>query len=171
MPKKTSYFWRTIFYVAWPLFANVVLAISSFSIFVRDFSRHPEICYVAALAALSASLAAFVGFIIHDMGTGRTMLAVAAQGAALIFIFAGIYRGYGLNYSGAYASLTDDPGSALYFSIVTWTTLGYGDFSPPPEIRLVAATQAILGYIFFGTAVGLGASLLGRSNSQNDEYS
>ena len=34
----------------------------------------------------------------------------------------------------------------LYFSIVTFTTLGYGDMSPPDNyLRLVAATEALLG--------------------------
>ena len=55
--------------------------------------------------------------------------------------------------------LNDGPG-ALYFSIVTWTTLGYGDFTPPPELRLVAAIQALVGYLFFGLSVGLGTFLL-----------
>jgi hypothetical protein len=44
----------------------------------------------------------------------------------------------------------------LYFSIVTWTTLGYGDFTPPAAIRMIAAIQAMLGYIFLGILVGLG---------------
>lgn len=35
--------------------------------------------------------------------------------------------------------------SSLYFSIVTFTTLGYGDFQPLPHLRLVAAAEAVLG--------------------------
>ena len=43
---------------------------------------------------------------------------------------------------------------ALYFSIVTFTTLGYGDLSPRDEYRLVAALQALYGYVFLGLFVG-----------------
>ncbi|MXY33864.1 MAG: two pore domain potassium channel family protein [Boseongicola sp. SB0676_bin_33] len=43
---------------------------------------------------------------------------------------------------------------ALYFSVVTFTTLGYGDLAPREEYRLVAAFQAIYGYVFLGAFVG-----------------
>jgi len=33
----------------------------------------------------------------------------------------------------------------LYFSVVTFTTLGYGDFSPKPEYRLLAGAEAVIG--------------------------
>lgn len=50
---------------------------------------------------------------------------------------------------------TVKPEDYLYFSIVTFTTLGYGDFSPISEYRLLAASQALLGYVYLGTIVGL----------------
>ena len=43
---------------------------------------------------------------------------------------------------------------ALYFSVVTFTTLGYGDMVPREEYRLVSAFQAIYGYVFLGAFVG-----------------
>ena len=36
-------------------------------------------------------------------------------------------------------------GECLYFSVVTFTTLGYGDFLPKPHFRPWAATEAALG--------------------------
>ena len=50
--------------------------------------------------------------------------------------------------------IVKDPLVALYFSIVTWTTLGYGDFSPSESIRLVAALEAMLGYLAMALLVG-----------------
>jgi len=50
--------------------------------------------------------------------------------------------------------------SAIYFSIVTFTTLGYGDFRPTEGIRLYAATEALLGYLCMGVFVATVAALL-----------
>lgn len=36
----------------------------------------------------------------------------------------------------------------MYFSIVTFTTLGYGDIQPPSTHKMFAAAQAVLGFIF-----------------------
>ncbi len=48
---------------------------------------------------------------------------------------------------------------ALYFSIVTFTTLGYGDLTPVDQFKIVAAGQAVLGYITLGIIVGYAGSL------------
>lgn len=42
----------------------------------------------------------------------------------------------------------------LYFSIVTFSTLGYGDFRPSPDARMLAAAQALLGTVHIGMIVG-----------------
>lgn len=61
-----------------------------------------------------------------------------------IIIFANIYFKEGLYISGVITNI--DFWDALYFSITTWTTLGYGDFSPTPACRLITSIEAILGY-------------------------
>jgi hypothetical protein len=48
-----------------------------------------------------------------------------------------------------------NPMTCLYFSIVTWTTLGYGDVRPTANARMVAASEAVLGYLFIGVYVGI----------------
>jgi hypothetical protein len=47
----------------------------------------------------------------------------------------------------------NDVPNALYFSIVTFTTLGYGDMQPIPKMRIVAASQALVGYAYLGLIV------------------
>ena len=42
----------------------------------------------------------------------------------------------------------------LYFSAVTFSTLGFGDFRPTAAMRLVAAAQAILGNLHLGLLAG-----------------
>lgn len=39
---------------------------------------------------------------------------------------------------------------SLYFSIVTFSTLGYGDISPIKNFRLIASSEALLGLLFTG---------------------
>lgn len=50
--------------------------------------------------------------------------------------------------------------SSLYFSIVTWTTLGYGDFQPTESVRLWAATEGMFGYVFMAFLIACFTSLL-----------
>jgi hypothetical protein len=73
---------------------------------------------------------------------------------ALIFSFTGIYRVVGINAppgspeAARGQAITRDAGDCLYFTIVTWTSLGYGDFSPTPAARPYAALEGIVGYVF-----------------------
>lgn len=38
----------------------------------------------------------------------------------------------------------------VYFSFVTYTTVGYGDFVPTGPIRFIAATEALNGWVLLG---------------------
>ena len=92
------------------------------------------------------------------------MISLIMHIITLIFVFAGIYRGFGLE-----GLPTIEPDVALYFSIVTWTTLGYGDFRPAPDLQLLAALEAGLGYIFLGLTVGLMANLISGGGNGSPE--
>ena len=45
--------------------------------------------------------------------------------------------------------------SAVYYSTVTFTTLGYGDFQPVPRMRTLAGIEASIGYGYLGMVIGL----------------
>ena len=45
--------------------------------------------------------------------------------------------------------------NSLYFSVVTWTTLGYGDIQPDGWARGVAALEALFGYVYTPLFIGL----------------
>ena len=70
----------------------------------------------------------------------------------VIVAFSVIYQSTGLVFSDSmiWPSAID----ALYFSAVTFSTLGYGDFSPVPAARPVAAFQALVGNLHLGMVVG-----------------
>ncbi len=59
--------------------------------------------------------------------------------------------------SGIRPRVTTDFADALYFSNVTTTTLGYGDFPPLGPGRPVAALQGLVGYMILGIMVSAGA--------------
>ena len=44
---------------------------------------------------------------------------------------------------------------AIYFSLITWTTVGYGDITPTLDARSTAAFEAITGYVVMGLVVSV----------------
>jgi len=66
--------------------------------------------------------------------------------------------------SGAIGSL--EP--ALYFSMVTFTTLGYGDVTLDANWRLLASLQAANGTIIFGWTTAIIVAVLHRMVTQRD---
>ena len=52
--------------------------------------------------------------------------------------------------------------TALYFSMVTFTTLGYGDVTLPPDWRLLASFEAANGIMMFGWTTALIAAVIQR---------
>lgn len=76
---------------------------------------------------------------------GESPARVAVSAAFVIAICASIFWFTGLT-SNATDELLHSVWTSLYFSVVTFTTLGYGDFSPPPGLARVAATiEALCG--------------------------
>lgn len=70
---------------------------------------------------------------------------------------------------GALAAFPD----ALYFSLVTYTTVGYGDVTVGPDYRLYAAMAAVTGLFNFGLStaflVGLFTRLLQRNTDNGQD--
>ena len=52
--------------------------------------------------------------------------------------------------------------AALYFSLVSYTTLGYGDIVLAEDIRLFAAFSAVTGLLTFGLSTAFLVGLIGR---------
>ncbi|MGF1445868.1 MAG: ion channel [Pikeienuella sp.] len=68
-----------------------------------------------------------------------------------ILAFAVLYRALGLEGPDT-AQIR--PLDHIYFSAVTFSTLGYGDFSPAPPARIWASIQALFGNLHLGMIVG-----------------
>lgn len=87
-------------------------------------------------------------------GYGEAPLRIIGISMLMILFYAILYTFTGLNYYGelqvydAQASLSDNFSlflSCLYYSVVTFTTLGYGDFTPVGISRALAAMEAFSG--------------------------
>lgn len=85
--------------------------------------------------------------------------------AIAILAFANICRFEGL--LSTEGQISNSPTDALYFSIVTWTTLGYGDFRPAENIRIWAALEALLGTIFLPLLFAGIIFILNKENEKN----
>jgi hypothetical protein len=55
-----------------------------------------------------------------------------------------------------------DAGSALYFSGVTYTTVGYGDLVLPQQWRLLGPVEALTGILMCGLSTGFFFAVLSR---------
>lgn len=59
-------------------------------------------------------------------------------------------------YRKAFTSYQD----ALYFSLSSYTTIGYGDLLLPPALRLIGAFEGLIGTLLLGWSVALLVSFL-----------
>jgi hypothetical protein len=90
-------------------------------------------------------------------GYGEKPLRVVANAVCAILGYAAIYY-----LLGAIADKTFL--GSLYFSMVTFTTLGYGDIVPHGSMRLIAASEALVGIFLSGLFIFcLGRRSVGRA--------
>jgi hypothetical protein len=87
-------------------------------------------------------------------GYGEAPLRIIGLSIMIIFVCAVIYTFTGLSYNGTVQAVTSNQStqdnisfffSSLYYSVVTFTTLGYGDFTPVGISRAIAALEAFTG--------------------------
>ncbi len=87
-----------------------------------------------------------------EFGVFRGVISYMFIISAFIYCFSNIYTEFGILKGDI---LIKDISTSIYFSMVTWTTLGYGDFQPTEGLRIWASTEAFLGYVFTGILVGI----------------
>lgn len=95
-------------------------------------------------------------------GYGERPMRVMAFSAGMMAICAFFYAAIGISAEGEIIQVRPELGwgtngrhflECLYFSVVTFTTLGYGDIAPVGYGRLVAALEAFLGTFIFALYV------------------
>lgn len=83
-----------------------------------------------------------------------------------IVFFAVLYAELGVGQAEG-GAVTHDFMIGLYFSVSTFTTVGYGDFVPTPEARVVASVEALSGYVLLGLIVASAFALLSHRSSRH----
>jgi hypothetical protein len=92
----------------------------------------------------------------------KILLEVMAAYAIASFCFAVLYTYIGRKNEGAF-SATLTLGDALYFSIVTMTTTGYGDISPKLGLaKFFVCMQILFGFLYNVLFFSIFAGLAGR---------
>jgi uncharacterized protein YjbI with pentapeptide repeats len=91
------------------------------------------------------------------MGYGEKPLRVIGNALGVILGYALIYKYFNAIHDNSFVS-------CLYFSAITFTTVGYGDLAPHGAFRLFAASEALLGILLCGLFLFcLGRRSIGRS--------
>ncbi|WP_120634731.1 potassium channel family protein [Ruegeria sp. EL01] len=81
------------------------------------------------------------------------------------FLFAAVYGAFG--YSDLCVIGAKGPADVLYFSYVTFTTVGYGDLSPAGLCRGLAAAEAVTGYILLGLFVAAAVTIYSHNHNRS----
>ena len=95
-----------------------------------------------------------------SVGTQRLLKDTLISSGFLIVSASYIYQFHGITNDGTGFDF-------LYFSAVTFSTLGYGDFAPLPAARPIAAIQALIGNLHLGMLVGATFASLKRDNPKD----
>ena len=124
-------------------------------VFVRD-ARDED--YIETFRAQSPFLWVFWAFFTD---CGRSLLRVGLMGASLAVFFGWAYENNPtlLDMSGS----ANTPWTPYYYSIVTFTTLGFGDVTPATfEGELWVGAEVLSGYLMLGLLVSILANKVAR---------
>ena len=91
----------------------------------------------------------------------RDLVLAGVDVLLLVVSFAWAYRQLGItDASGSEITVTNDFFTCLYYSFVTFTTLGYGDFYPIGPGRALAVMESMTGYLILGVLASTAAQVL-----------
>ena len=88
----------------------------------------------------------------------------------LVLAFAFVFQETGIFENGK-TEKVDSFAECAYFSAVTWTTVGFGDYVPSKDSQPVVAMEALLGYAYMALAAGsLTSALVEAAKKRNSHY-
>ena len=143
------------------------------------YTHHENILLVSAV--LQALFILYISFLIFiSILQAPKVTPDVISGAIVVYLFgavffAKLYLILELTYPGSFTvpheAILKDPGILRYFSMVTISTLGYGDISPvSSQARSMATVEAILGQVYLAVLIARLVSIYGAEiNSRKKE--
>lgn len=129
---------------------SVALCLTAATMVVAFFFRHSVFSIAAwwSGALLVALLLSYRSFRRSSLAAG-TLFALTSAGLLLVYaVFGALYLGHDFSVP------IDDLVTALYYAIITMSTVGYGDIAPQtPEARLFTVSITVLGITVFATSI------------------
>jgi hypothetical protein len=94
---------------------------------------------------------------------GRSFIRWALWSLGLAVLFGIVYYGMGTAHIKPDPPLPFSPITMIYYSVVTFTTLGFGDVKPQTELAaIIVMVEVIIGYVMLGGLVSILANKLAR---------
>jgi ion channel len=133
-----------------------------------DIPRAPAAVVNGLLVAVAPAVLA--GGLVRDLRRRGEVALQTLAGVLAIYLLMGLFFSFtygvvdAVDSDALFADRADSTAAdRLYFSFVTLSTVGYGDFSPGAEgPRALAVSQMLIGQIYLVTVVALIVANLGR---------
>jgi len=102
----------------------------------------------------------FIWWVLADCG--RSMMRWAGWSLLFVLIFALIFWNMGAQHFHV-DNLSFSPMTMVYYSTVTFTTLGFGDVAPKTDFAaMLITTEVVIGYIMLGGLISIFSNKLAR---------
>jgi lysylphosphatidylglycerol synthetase-like protein (DUF2156 family) len=161
---RTSEAKRRTMRIAWV--AAVIAVVASAGVAITGSARLTGYVYFMLFALLLMSpLAIGRRILMSRRVTLRLLIAAICVYLMIGLLFTFVYLGVnGVHPSFFAQGVQKDPSIYLYFSFITMTTVGFGDFTPGYSVpRVLVVFEAMLGQVFLVTAVARLVSLYSSS--------
>ncbi|MFT3809974.1 MAG: potassium channel family protein [Micropepsaceae bacterium] len=149
-----------------PLTGAIQIYLVEAILMIAAFSLHPDLSISISIISVifNFGLLIYLFYCLIKFGVGENRSFLFVMSLSFVMIFSTIIQ-FALLFvhteirNSAGVEL-DDFGSALYFSIVTWTSLGYGDIAPVNYARIVAMTEVMFGYMVMALLIAAFAAAI-----------
>lgn len=124
---------------------------------------------VLALVQVLALISIALRVAQHDRVGAQTVLGAIAGYFLIGLAMGSFYQAMDLQANGAaFNGITSD-GDYIYFSLVTLTTVGFGDITPATDLaKRIVSVEALIGQVFLVTLVARLVALWGRPLRKDD---
>jgi Ion channel len=150
--------------------AGLAVVVSIVALATGDSRLNDYVYFMLFALLLLSPLAIGRAILTSHQVTPRLLVGAICVYLMIGLLFTFLYLGVnGVHPNFFKQGVETEPSIYLYFSFITMTTVGYGDFSPASAVpRMLVVFEALLGQIFLVTAVARLVSLYSRTPSSKD---